>query len=94
MTWQASQYFVAGDFAAAERAYRAILDEVPDDPVARFMLEECKENAERQSLGIGRRVNFPRPIGCSRHDKLPGASKNSFERAFLHSRTPLPTRLT
>ncbi len=43
MICQASQYFEAGDFAAAERAYRAILDKFPDDPVARFMLEECKE---------------------------------------------------
>ena len=43
MTWQASRYFEAGDFAAAERAYRAILVEFPDDPVARFMLRECEE---------------------------------------------------
>jgi hypothetical protein len=43
MTWQASQQFEAGDFAAAERAYRAILEEFSDDPVARFMLKECEE---------------------------------------------------
>jgi hypothetical protein len=43
MTWQASQYCEAGDFAAAERAYRAILVEFPDDPVAKFMLRECEE---------------------------------------------------
>jgi class 3 adenylate cyclase len=41
MTWQASQQMEAGDFAAAEHGYRAILKEFPDDPVARFMLEEC-----------------------------------------------------
>jgi hypothetical protein len=44
MTWQASQRFEAGDFAAAECAYRAILDSFPDDPVAKFMLEECEES--------------------------------------------------
>jgi len=43
MTWQASQKFEAGDYAAAERAYRAILDSFPGDPVARCMLEECQE---------------------------------------------------
>jgi TolA-binding protein len=44
MTWQASQQIEAGDFAAAERAYRAILDNFPDDPVAKFMLKECEES--------------------------------------------------
>jgi class 3 adenylate cyclase/ABC-type nitrate/sulfonate/bicarbonate transport system substrate-binding protein len=43
MTWQASQQIEAGDFAAAERAYRAILDNFPGDPVAKFMLKECEE---------------------------------------------------
>jgi hypothetical protein len=32
MTWQASQKFKAGDFAAAERAYRDILKEFPKMP--------------------------------------------------------------
>jgi class 3 adenylate cyclase/ABC-type nitrate/sulfonate/bicarbonate transport system substrate-binding protein len=50
MTWQASQQIEAGDFAAAERAYRAILDNFPDDPVARFMLKQC---------GEGRAVDLP-----------------------------------
>jgi len=27
----------------AERAYRAILDNFPGDPVAKFMLAECEE---------------------------------------------------
>jgi class 3 adenylate cyclase/ABC-type nitrate/sulfonate/bicarbonate transport system substrate-binding protein len=49
MTWQASQQFESGDFAAAERAYRAILDNFPDDPVAKFMLAEC---AERRAADI------------------------------------------
>jgi len=44
MTWHASQKFEAGDFAAAERAYRAILDTFPGDRVAKFMREECKES--------------------------------------------------
>jgi hypothetical protein len=48
-TWQASRQFEGGDFAAAERAYRAILDEFPDDPVARFMLKEC---AERRTVDL------------------------------------------
>src|ERR1700730_6821707 len=43
MTWQASQQFEAGDVAAAERGYRAVLVEFSDDPVARFMLRECEE---------------------------------------------------
>jgi class 3 adenylate cyclase len=42
MTWQASQRFEAGELAAAERAYRAILDNFPGDPVAKFMLAECE----------------------------------------------------
>ena len=44
MTWQASQQFEAGDFAAAQRAYRVILDNFPGDPVAKFMLKECEES--------------------------------------------------
>jgi Tfp pilus assembly protein PilF len=43
MTWQASQNFEAGDFSAAERAYRAILEVFPDDSLARFMIAECME---------------------------------------------------
>jgi TolA-binding protein len=43
MTWQASQQFEAGDFAAAERGYRAILEQFPGDSVAKFMLGECEE---------------------------------------------------
>ena len=42
MTWQASQQFEAGDFAEAECAYRAILENFPGDPVAKFMLKECQ----------------------------------------------------
>jgi hypothetical protein len=41
MTWHASQKFEAGDFPAAERAYRDILKEFPEDSLARFMITEC-----------------------------------------------------
>jgi len=43
MTWQASQHTEAGDFVAAESAYRAILFNFPGDPVAKYMLTECEE---------------------------------------------------
>jgi hypothetical protein len=43
MTWQASQYFEAGDFASAESAYRGIIDNFPSYPVAKYMLTECEE---------------------------------------------------
>jgi Adenylate and Guanylate cyclase catalytic domain len=49
MTWQASQTFEAGDFAAAEHAYRAILKSFPNDAVAKFMLVQCEE---RQGAGF------------------------------------------
>jgi class 3 adenylate cyclase/ABC-type nitrate/sulfonate/bicarbonate transport system substrate-binding protein len=41
MTRDASENFEAGDFAAAECAYRAILKVFPDDSLAAFMLGEC-----------------------------------------------------
>jgi class 3 adenylate cyclase/ABC-type nitrate/sulfonate/bicarbonate transport system substrate-binding protein len=44
MTWQASQKFEAGDFAAAERAYRGILKEFPEDALARLMRRNAREN--------------------------------------------------
>jgi class 3 adenylate cyclase/ABC-type nitrate/sulfonate/bicarbonate transport system substrate-binding protein len=43
MTWQASEQIEAGNFAAAEHAYRAILDNFPSDPVAKVMLRGCEE---------------------------------------------------
>jgi hypothetical protein len=43
-TWQASQQIEARDPAAAARAYRAILDNFPSDPVAKFMLKECEKS--------------------------------------------------
>jgi TolA-binding protein len=47
MTEHASQQFEAGDFAAAEQAHRAILDNFPGDPVAGFMVQECMERQKR-----------------------------------------------
>jgi class 3 adenylate cyclase len=38
MTWHASQKFEAGDFPAAERAYRDILKSFPGDPLAKAMV--------------------------------------------------------
>ena len=51
MTWQASQKFEAGDFFAAEDAYRDILKAFPEDSVARFMMAECarKQGADAAS---------------------------------------------
>jgi class 3 adenylate cyclase len=46
MSYHASQRFEAGDFAAAARAYHAILRDFPDDPAAKCMLKEC-EGAEQ-----------------------------------------------
>ncbi|SIN89358.1 ABC-type nitrate/sulfonate/bicarbonate transport system, substrate-binding protein [Bradyrhizobium erythrophlei] len=41
MTWQASQKFETGNFPAAERAYRDILNEFPEDSLAKFMMAQC-----------------------------------------------------
>jgi class 3 adenylate cyclase/ABC-type nitrate/sulfonate/bicarbonate transport system substrate-binding protein len=41
MTWQASKTFEAGNFPEAERAYRDILKEFPEDSLTRFMVAEC-----------------------------------------------------
>jgi class 3 adenylate cyclase/ABC-type nitrate/sulfonate/bicarbonate transport system substrate-binding protein len=41
MIWQASQTFEIGNFPAAERAYRDILKEFPEDSLAKFMMAEC-----------------------------------------------------
>src|SRR3984893_1457303 len=53
MTWEASQQMEAGDFAAAVRGYRAILDKFPGDPVAKFMLKECDERAANVPEKVG-----------------------------------------
>jgi hypothetical protein len=66
MTWQASQLFEAGDLAAAERAYRTILEEFPDDPVARFMLEQAGKGAGT----IHRRFAPASTIGSAESDGL------------------------
>jgi class 3 adenylate cyclase len=66
MTWQASQLFEAGDLAAAERAYRTLLEEFPDDPVARFMLEQAGKGAGT----IHRRFAPASTIGSAESDGL------------------------
>ena len=40
LTWQASLAFEAGEFQAAERAYREVLREFPQDSLAKFMVVE------------------------------------------------------
>jgi len=45
MTWNASQLIEAGDLPAARRAYSAILESFPNDPVAELMLRECVDLA-------------------------------------------------
>jgi hypothetical protein len=49
MTWKASRLFEAGDFRAAEHAYRAILERFPGDSAVKLMLGECEESP---SLGL------------------------------------------
>ena len=61
MSWQAFQQLEAGDFAAAERAYRALLDNFPGDRLAEVMLEECEKGratgrpdaGTRSALNVG-----------------------------------------
>lgn len=52
MTWLASQKFEAGDFAAAKRAYEALLESFPGDSVAKLMLKECEEHAVSQRKSV------------------------------------------
>jgi class 3 adenylate cyclase/ABC-type nitrate/sulfonate/bicarbonate transport system substrate-binding protein len=47
MTWQASQKFETGNFPAAERAYRDILNEFPEDSLAKIMMRNARENDDR-----------------------------------------------
>jgi hypothetical protein len=42
MTWKASEFFEARNFAAARRIYLEILARFPGDPVAIFMLGEIE----------------------------------------------------
>ena len=69
MTWQASQKFEAGDFPAAERAYRDILKEFPEDSLARFMIAECAGKQRSDLADVppasrgGAEENEPREFG-------------------------------
>ena len=51
MTWQASQKFETGNFPAAERAYRDILNEFPEDSLAKFMMAQCA-GKRRSNLAV------------------------------------------
>jgi len=44
MTWAASKSFEQGDFDQAERRYREILKEFPNDPVVKAMLAACSRH--------------------------------------------------
>src|SRR5712671_4330657 len=52
MTWQASQKFETGNFPAAGHAYRDILNEFPEDSLAKFMMAQCagKRRSDLPSL--------------------------------------------
>jgi hypothetical protein len=63
MTWHASQRFKAGDFPAAERAYRDILKSFPEDSLARFMIAEC---LERQGADLPDTASEARGATCMR----------------------------
>ena len=55
MTWQASQKFETGEFLAAERAYRDILNEFSEDSLARFMITECAEEQRSDLANVPNR---------------------------------------
>ena len=42
MTWTASRLVEADDMLGAEQAYRSILNIFPDDPLAAFMMVDCR----------------------------------------------------
>ena len=65
MTWQASQKFEAGDFLAAERAYRDIQKEFPEDALAKFMIAECT-GKQRSNVAGGR----PAPGGAEQDEAV------------------------
>ncbi len=52
MTWQASQQLEAGDFLAAERAYRDILNDFSEDSLAKFMITECANKQRSGSANV------------------------------------------
>ncbi|WJR76746.1 ABC transporter substrate-binding protein [Bradyrhizobium sp. NP1] len=55
LTWQASEYFERRDFSEAARRYQKILEEFPDDPVAKSMLEVVFSNImPTGTMGAGR----------------------------------------
>jgi class 3 adenylate cyclase len=65
MTWQASQKFEARDFLAAERAYRDIQKEFPEDALAKLMIAECT-GGQRSNVAGGR----PAPGGAEQDEAV------------------------
>jgi hypothetical protein len=65
MTWQASQKFEAGDVPAAERAYRDIQKEFPEDALAKLMIAEC--TGEQPSNVVG---GQPAPAGAEQDEAV------------------------
>ncbi len=61
ITRNASGRFEHGDFAEASYLYRMILDDFPDDPVAKSLLamSAAAEAARREKEDIGTRADFP-----------------------------------
>jgi class 3 adenylate cyclase/ABC-type nitrate/sulfonate/bicarbonate transport system substrate-binding protein len=57
MSWRASQLIEAGEFPAAERAYRTILEMFPGDPVAKHLLSECEEGRPPASSDPREQIN-------------------------------------
>jgi adenylate cyclase len=53
MTWEASEYFERGDFSEAARRYQKILEEFPNDTVAKSMLEAASSPSIVPSATIG-----------------------------------------
>jgi len=52
MTWHASQQFEAGDLPAAERAYRNLLKEFPEDRLAMVMIAECTGKQQSHAIDM------------------------------------------
>ncbi len=65
MTWQASQKFEAGDFLAAERAYRYVQKKFPEDALAKLMIAECT-GEQRSNVDSG----LPAPGGAEQDEAV------------------------
>ena len=59
MTWQASQKFEIGNFPAAERAYRDILKEFPEDSLGSSWWRNARENDDQVLPSLPPTVTTP-----------------------------------